>query len=219
MYLSFLKTIFPGDVLPNRIQRYSFNFSTALLINLAMKKLFWHCLSLVFLICYHPSSGQQAAPLLKRVVIIRHGEKPDRGDNLSCPGLNRALQLPDVLNKKFGIPNSIFVPSINTGKKTSAARMYQTIVPFAVKYNLNINSKYDVDDTKGLAGDILTKDGTVLLVWEHKHIDNILKALGVQTSGKWADEDFDSIWIINFQSGKAILTKDKEGINPGTDCK
>jgi hypothetical protein len=185
-----------------------------------MKKLFWLYSSVVVLIiCCHPSSGQQGAPLLKRVIIIRHGEKPEQGDNLSCQGLNRALQLPDVLNKKFGTPEFIFVPSINTGKKTSAARMYQTIVPFAVKYNLSINSKYDVDDTKGLAQDVLKRNGTVLLVWEHKHIDNILKALGVLDSPKWPDDDFDSIWIINFQNGKAVLTKGKEGINPSTDCK
>ena len=39
-----------------------------------------------------------------KVVIIRHGEKPadkaDGGDNLSCQGQNRALQLPAVLIKK-----------------------------------------------------------------------------------------------------------------------
>ena len=173
---------------------------------------------MLVLVCCHTSSGQQGTPLLKRVIIIRHGEKPDQGDNLSCQGFNRALQLPDVLNKKFGTPNYIFVPSINTGKKTSTARMYQTIVPFAVKYNLDINTKYDVDDSKGLAANILKRDGTVLLVWEHKHIDNILEALGVQDTSKWPDDDFDSIWIINFQNGKPTLSKDKEGIAPA-DCK
>ena len=184
-----------------------------------MKKIFWILPSLIFVfICCHNSSGQQSSSLLKKVIIIRHGEKPDQGDNLSCQGLNRALQLPDVLNKKFGTPNYIFVPAINTGKKTSTARMYQTIVPFAIKYNLNINSKYDVNDTKGLVADVLKKEGTVLLVWEHKHIDNILKEFGLAAS-KWADDDFDSIIIIDFQNGKATITRDKEGINPAANCK
>lgn len=185
-----------------------------------MKKLLWLLLPFaILIICCHPSSGQAGPSLLKRVIIIRHGEKPDQGDNLSCQGFNRSLQLPNVLNQKFGIPNYIFVPSINTGKKTSTARMYQTIVPFAVKYNLNINTKYDVNDTKDLAQDVLQRDGTVLLVWEHKHIDNILRALGVNNSDKWPDDDFDSIWIINFQNGSAVLTKDKEGIHPAADCR
>jgi hypothetical protein len=38
-----------------------------------------------------------------KVVIIRHGEKPETGDNLSCQGENRALQLPAVLYKKYNI--------------------------------------------------------------------------------------------------------------------
>lgn len=185
-----------------------------------MKRMSLVLSSIMFvLVCCHSSSGQQASSLLKKVIIIRHGEKPDRGDNLSCQGLNRALQLPDVLNKKFGTPNYIFVPSINTGKKTSTARMYQTIVPFAIKYNLNINTNYNVDDTKGLVKDVLGRDGTVLLVWEHKHIDNILKAFGLQGASKWDDNDFDSIWILNFQNGKPTLAKDKEEINPASDCK
>jgi len=174
-------------------------------------------ISLLF--CYHPSAGQQAQPQLKKIVIIRHGEKRDDGENLSCQGFNRALQLANVLNKKFGKTDYIFVPTINTGKKTSTARMYQTIVPYAVKYDLSINTKYDVDDTKGLAQDILKRNGTVLIVWEHKHIDNILKAFGIDNKEKWPDADFDSIWTINFQNGKLVIAKDKEGINPAADCK
>lgn len=175
-------------------------------------------LSIFVFVCCHNSSGQPNASLLKRVIIIRHGEKPEQGDNLSCQGLNRSLQLPGVLNKKFGVPDYIFVPSINTGKKTSTARMYQTVVPFAVRYNLTINSKYDVDDIKDLAADVLKRNGTVLLVWEHDHIDNIAKALGVQNVSKWPGDDFDSIWIIDFQNGKATLSRDKEGINPPANC-
>jgi hypothetical protein len=185
-----------------------------------MKTLLWLGLPVLLLIvCCHPSSGQQGQLQLKKVIIIRHGEKPDKGDNLSCQGLNRALQLPDVLNKKFGMPDYVFVPSINTGKTTGTARMYQTIVPFAVKYNLNVNTKYDVEDTKDLAQDILKRKGTVLIVWEHKHIDNILKALGIKDAPKWPDDDYDSIWIVSFQNGRAELKKDREGINPPVDCK
>src|SRR5215213_9356656 len=114
--------------------------------------------------------AQPGISQLEKVIIIRHAEKPENGDNLSCKGLNRALELPDLLKKKIGKPDYIFVPAMNTGKNTSMARMYQTIVPFAVKYNLNINTKYVVNDAKGLARDILKRSGTVLLVWEHNHI-------------------------------------------------
>ena len=184
-----------------------------------MKKLFLIISIFLFvLLSFYCSVGQSDPGQLQRVIIIRHGEKPDLGDNLSCQGFNRALQLPNVLNKKIGTPDFVFVPSINTGKKTSTARMYQTIVPFAVKYNLTINTKFEVDDYSGLAGDVLKKSGTVLLVWEHKGIDNIAKALGVKETAKWDSEDFDTIWIINFKNGKATLTVDKENITPSPNC-
>jgi hypothetical protein len=47
-----------------------------------------------------------------KVVIIRHGEKPESGDNLSCQRENRALQLPSVLYQKFSKPDYIYVPSL-----------------------------------------------------------------------------------------------------------
>ena len=152
------------------------------------------------------------------MVIIRHGEKPDEGDNLSCQGLHRALQLPAVLYNKIGRPDAIFVPSLKMGKSTSGARMYQTIIPFAIKYNLTVNSKYDVDDAEAIAGGIKKSSGTVLLVWEHKQIGKILKALGVDEKEKWDDGDFDTILIISYKNGMPVVTKDRENLHPAAAC-
>ncbi|ASU34999.1 histidine phosphatase family protein [Mucilaginibacter xinganensis] len=154
-----------------------------------------------------------------KIVLIRHGEKEAAGDNLNCKGLNRALQLPKVLVAKFGTPSGVFVPSINSKKSTGHARMFQTATPLAVKYALEINSKYQVDDYASLAQKLETQTGTVIVVWEHKALDNILKALSVKTNGlKWGDDDFDSIWIITYKNGKPVLTMDKEGITPAAGC-
>ena len=170
------------------------------------------------LVFFNCTSGQKSQSTPQKIIIIRHGEKPDKGDNLSCEGLNRSLQLPDVLYKKFGVPNTIFVPSLDMGRSTNGARMYQTVVPFAVKYNLKIDTKYDADDVKGIADDIQKQTGTVLLVWEHKAISKIAKALGVSNVDKWDDNDFDSIWIITYKNGSPVLSKDTEGIRPSSTC-
>ena len=163
--------------------------------------------------------AQEAKPGLK-VFIIRHGEKPDEGDNLSCQGLNRALQLTEVLHAKIGVPAYTYVPSPSLGKSTSKARMYQTVVPFAAKYNLTINTNYDVKDARGIAETVLNKSGNVLLVWEHNMIPEIVKKLGVKdTNLTWSDSDFDSMWIVTFTNGRATLTKDAEHINPPKACK
>ena len=153
-----------------------------------------------------------------KVVIIRHGEKPNDGDNLSCQGQNRALQLASVLHAKLNVPDEIYVPSLKSDDATKHSRMFQTISPFAIKYNLPINSKYSADENEKIAKSIFKKNGLVLIVWEHSTIQALAGVLGVNDAPQWADADFDSVWIINYQNGKAILSMDKEGINPSAEC-
>lgn len=162
------------------------------------------------------SSGAAAAP--EKVVIIRHGEKPKDGDNLSCQGENRALQLPKVLHEKFKTPDYTYVPSLGLGKSTAHARMFQTVGPFAIKYNLVVNSKFDEKDYGGVAKNVMGKTGTVLMVWEHSAIPHLAQALGVDNPPSWDGRDFDSIWVITFAGGKASLSTGQEGITPSADC-
>lgn len=153
------------------------------------------------------------------VVIIRHAEKPDKGDNLSCRGLNRAMQLPAVLVKQFGVPDYAYVPAPSVGKATKSGRMMQTIWPLAVKYNLTVNSKYDVNQTSALAKNILKRSGIVLVVWEHNNIADIATALGAKTkSVNWPGNDYDTIWKITVKGSKAILTTAKENLSPAANC-
>lgn len=153
-----------------------------------------------------------------KIVIIRHGEKPETGDNLSCQGESRALQLPRVLYQKFNKPDYIYVPSLELGKSITHARMFQTITPFAIKYNLTINGKFNADDYSNITENILKKKGVVLMVWEHSVIESLAKKLGVKNPPPWDDNDYDSIWVITYPNGKAVMTFDKEGIIPSLDC-
>jgi len=168
-----------------------------------------------------PSFSQQLPPgVTLRVVIIRHGEKPPTGDNLSCQGLNRSLALPRVLDSLFGAPAYTYVPTIQTGKSTSSVRMFQTVTPFAVEHNLTIDSKYAETDTVKVAAEVMKKSGLVLMVWEHHNIPGIARNLGVQGVPGWKGSDFDSIWIIDFIKGKSIpqLTISQENIFPAAGC-
>ena len=154
-----------------------------------------------------------------KLVIIRHGEKLPKQDNLSCAGLNRSLKLINVLNKKIGIPDYIYVPSIGNGNNTTHARMFQTVTPFAANYSLSINSNFKEDDFEGILADLKHKEGTVLFVWEHENIPALAKALGIKGKNlNWKDSDFDSIWMITGKGKSRVLTIDKEGIMPGKNC-
>ncbi len=153
-----------------------------------------------------------------KVVINRHGEKPESGNNLSCQGENRALQLVRVLSQKFNKPDFTYVPSMKLGKTTKHARMFQTVTPIAIKYNLSINSQFDAEDYEKISAHILKKAGTLLMVWRHSAIQPLAKELGVDSPPPWEDDDFDSIWIITFEEGKASLLIDKEAIDPSPEC-
>ncbi len=161
-----------------------------------------------------------------KVVIIRHGEKPaeasvkqaDGGDNLSCQGQNRALQLATVLYQKIGKPDYTYVPTLGMDKSTSHSRMFQTVTPFAVKYDLTINSKYDESELSDVAKNVLKKSGTVLIVWQHSAIPDLASALGVDNPPKWREADFDSMWIVTYASGRAELTLEQEGLSPPKSC-
>jgi hypothetical protein len=184
-----------------------------------MKNITSLCLLFLASFCFVNCFGQPTFTSINKVVFIRHGEKPDKGDNLSCKGLNRSLQLPAVLNRKFKTFNSVFVPTLSGGRSTKHARMYQTIVPYAVQQNLNINSTYDADDIPGITAAIKKAGGSILLVWEHKNISKIIKALGVKdVIDKWEDNDFDSIWVVTFNNGIGTLTKETESLNPSSSC-
>lgn len=163
--------------------------------------------------------GSSAPSDSLRVVIIRHGEKPNTGDNLSCKGENRALLLAEVLHRKFNVPDYLYVPSIGQKKSDSHARMFETIIPFAVKYGLTINSTLAVDAYSAAADQVLHKSGTVLMVWQHDTIPALAEALGVKSPQKWKGKDFDTIWIITYTGGKASLSIDREGIAPPSECR
>ena len=152
------------------------------------------------------------------VVIIRHGEKPKDGDNLSCQGQNRALQLAAVLHAKLNIPGYIYVPALKSDDSTKHSRMFQTISPFAIKYNVQINSKYSADENEKIAKSVFKKTGTVLMVWEHSAIQQLANTLGVDNPPEWDDADFDGMWMISYHDGKATLTMDREGLNPSSIC-
>jgi hypothetical protein len=151
------------------------------------------------------------------IVIIRHGEKYAAGSNLNCKGLNRALHIPAVINKQFGRPLLIYVPTIKTGAVTSQDRMLQTATPLAVTDSVAINSQFDETNTSGLAGYLKTQNGLQLVVWEHTNIPKLGQALGLgKDSLSWKGSDFDTIWIVTFPNGRKHapkLVKTTEGLN------
>lgn len=176
---------------------------------------------IIILVCLAATFHSRAqSPKTKNnltIVIIRHGEKPNAGNNLSCKGLNRALHIPAVINKQFGRPLAIYVPTIKTGATTSQDRMFQTATPLAVADSIAIDSQFGETDTKDLADFLRQQNGLQLVVWEHGNIPRLGAHLGLgKDSLSWPGSDFDTIWIVTFPNGRKHppqLRKSTEGLN------
>jgi len=149
-----------------------------------------------------------------RIILIPHVEKPDNGDNLSCQEFNRSLQLPNVIYARFGISDDIYVPASGVEKATKNSRMLETIKPFAVKYNLKINTSFDVGPVLLLAQELKTSTCAILIVWEHDDLPDIAKDVGISSQLNWKSDNFDTIWNIDIRNGKSSVSAEQENISP-----
>lgn len=174
-----------------------------------------------------------------RIVIIRHGEKPNPDNyknygsyqslsNLSCKGVHRSIGLINYLQTQF--PNGfeeIFVPSLSPNKEkgtTSHSRMFEVIAPYASVVHRDINSSYKETDFDGIKKEIMKfdKGNSVLVVWDHSKIQPLAQKLGIVNPPKWKGKDFDSVWVITgLRSGNPVLdttSYSEKSINPSSSC-
>lgn len=168
------------------------------------------------------------------IVMLRHGEKPDGGlGQLSCQGLNRALALPAVLQKKFDKPVAIFATNPGIQKYDGLQRYYYvrplaTIEPTAIALNLPVNTEFGWEDTDQLQAALLApayQNATVFVVWEHRMLERTARKLLADNGGdpaqvpNWKGSDFDGIYVITISTdtstGKpsASFHHDNEALN------
>lgn len=170
------------------------------------------------------ATAEVASAAPAQVIIIRHGEKPASGDNLSPRGYQRAQALvgffennPAVL--QYGTPTAIYAS--DPGVKGTSHRMVETVTPLAESLGISIDSSFNKDDLTGLVNDILNNpnyDGKMVLIcWEHTVIPEMASDFGWSSAPTtWDDSVFDRVWILNF-SGNTVTSFDNipEHLLPG----
>ena len=122
------------------------------------------------------------------VIIMRHGEKPEQGDDLSLKGRERAAALvPFFLNRDKELPVAIYAQ--RPGEEHHSRRMVETVMPLAHELKLEVKT-CERSDYAEMIKEILAKpeyDGKVVLIcWEHKAIRDLATALGIAAPPAWS---------------------------------
>lgn len=142
-----------------------------------------------------------------QVIIIRHGEKPDQGDDLTVKGRERAAALvPFFEDSERPQPAAIYALSPN--EEHHSRRCLETATPLALAMKLTLKTFHHSDYAK-MVKEILASpeyDGKLVLIcWSHKEIPGLARALGVDNPPHWRGPVFDRLWVIKFSGGKATL--------------
>ena len=166
--------------------------------------------------------------------MFRHAEKPTGGlGQLSCQGLNRALELSDVLLTRYGKPAAMYAPNPGFTKDDEGVafnylRPLATIEPTAIRAGLPVNTAWAWNDIASLQKELTLpahEGQTLFVAWEHHELELLARAIlatrGGDASqvGKWAGNDFDSVYVMTLKTGGGTTFKrESEGLDnePGT---
>ncbi|MDP2864789.1 MAG: histidine phosphatase family protein [Elusimicrobiota bacterium] len=164
-----------------------------------------------------------AAPA--QVIIIRHAEKQEYGNQLSEKGYRRAdalvkffLSVPAVTG--YGTPVAIYAAAPKN--EDSSIRAIQTVKPLARALGITLNTGFTRGQAHKLVKDIMENPkytGRMVLVsWQHGHIPDIVRELAEYSSygpaaqvtlpAVWPDASFDRVWIIDLYRGRVLSFKD-----------
>jgi hypothetical protein len=149
-----------------------------------------------------------------QVLLIRHGEKPAKGPNLSPAGQARASALVQLFENDprflaFGTPVAIYA-AVPTPADPSK-REVETVLPLANSLGLQINENFGRDDFSQAAQEIMTdpdyEGKMVLICWDHTVIPEFVAALGVSTPmPAWPPNVFDRVIEINYNPNGQVTS-------------
>jgi|GEM_PF-350621 len=150
----------------------------------------------------------------QQIIIMRHAEKPSTPvgslGQLSCQGLNRALQLPPSLYTQFGKADTMLsVNSAGPDSDYSYVRPLMTTEPTAIQYGKPVLTSLVFTNNILTPSALLSpnfRDSLIYVTWEHKQITPISKHIAIYLGynpdasnipSSWPNNDYDTIY--NFE--------------------
>jgi hypothetical protein len=154
-----------------------------------------------------------------RIILIRHGEKPDDESNphLSDTGRQRAEHLFEWLRQSGAWtatpPTVLYAARPTSGGRS--LRCLETLQPMAKSLHLEVKTPYLAEDYARLAHDLSSAETlrgqTVLICWVHDNLPAFAKALGVKPAPpKWKKEDFNTFYVITWDKGRAVWVRKQQ---------
>jgi broad specificity phosphatase PhoE len=164
--------------------------------------------ALLLLAAFLPSA---AFAVPARVILIRHGEKPEskRDPHLTEAGRAHAEHWAAYLTRESAPkPDALFAPK--PSEKHPSVRASETLEPTARRLKLDIQTPDEAGDYARLAKTLLSDprwDGkTVVVCWVHQYLPQFAVALGAKPAAeKWNDDDYDGVYEVTFRDGRASL--------------
>ncbi|WP_321922653.1 histidine phosphatase family protein [Paraburkholderia guartelaensis] len=182
------------------------------------------------------ANSAPAAHDVETLIFVRHGEKPPEGfGQLNCKGLNRALSLPAVIAAKYGKPDAIYAPDPGEQKEDNGRSYYYvrplaTIEPTAIQFGMPIQTPYGyskIDALQTALVDPQWRGRTVLVAWEHREIETLVRRVVAAHGGsandvpRWESADFDSIYVVRVDwsggAARARFSHEHEGLDGRSD--
>jgi hypothetical protein len=167
------------------------------------------------------SADSRSGPKDAVVLIIRHGEKPSTGRDLSPAGQERAEAYKDYF-QKFTVdskpmrPDAVFAAKDTKGSE----RPRLTVEPFAKAAQLPIDARFSSNQPAELAAALrATEQGKrILISWHHTDIPALLRALGANPDsllphGKWPDSVYDWVILLSYDKNGSLIPGSSRRIN------
>lgn len=164
-----------------------------------------------------------AAPA--QVILIRHAEKQEEGNQLSEKGYKRAEALVKFFQAApavtgYGTPVAIYAAAPKN--EDSSIRSIQTVTPLARALGMTVNANFTRGQAHKLVADIMENPRytgrLVLVCWQHGHLADIVRELAeyspygpaaqVALPDAWPDSRFDRAWIIDLYRGRVASFRD-----------
>ncbi|WP_232375818.1 flagellar basal body-associated protein FliL [Mesorhizobium comanense] len=140
------------------------------------------------------------------VLIVRHGEKPDSGPDLSPAGEARARAYASYFHP-FMLDGAPFVPDmlVASADSKNSARERLTLAPLAEALKLPIDQRFADREVQELVAALSseTHGKSILIAWHHGQLGKLIKAFGADPKallpgGKWPGDEFNWIVVLRF---------------------